>query len=300
MELKQLQYFVMSVDMGSLSRAAEALYTTQPHISKTIKALEKELNMPLLERTSTGVVITDYGKYVYDYARKILETEQKIAGLKQNTDEKQLRFSAMPSYALSQIFANYMTDKPMLNVRFQQGCLEQVLHQVSHHHVGVGFIFVSPYHKQALKNMLRHKRLEFFELKKINLKLYVGTQSPYYNYKSIGWNELKKINYVQYQEQGLSLLTHLGYLKDALTNREPLKVTSEVFSDFALFELLKNTKMGHIGCHLFYDLTIPDDIHGVELEESGLISFGYTKRINYNLNDFECDFIQKLSEQIVK
>ena len=45
MELRELQFFVVSVDAGSLSRAAQILYTTQPHVSKTIKKLERTLGI---------------------------------------------------------------------------------------------------------------------------------------------------------------------------------------------------------------------------------------------------------------
>ncbi|OYP41432.1 hypothetical protein CG709_04910, partial [Lachnotalea glycerini] len=44
MDIKHLQYFVVSVDMGSFHSAAKVLFTTQSHVSKTIKALEQELN----------------------------------------------------------------------------------------------------------------------------------------------------------------------------------------------------------------------------------------------------------------
>ena len=46
MELKWLEYFVVSVDAGSLSKAAEILYTTQPNVSKIIKELEDSLGVP--------------------------------------------------------------------------------------------------------------------------------------------------------------------------------------------------------------------------------------------------------------
>ena len=62
MDLKQLQYFVVSVESGSFKKAAEMLYTTQPHISKSIKALEMELDVQLLERKSRGVEATEAGK----------------------------------------------------------------------------------------------------------------------------------------------------------------------------------------------------------------------------------------------
>ena len=41
MDVKQLQYFVVSVDMGSFHSAAEALITTQPNVSKIVKSLEE-------------------------------------------------------------------------------------------------------------------------------------------------------------------------------------------------------------------------------------------------------------------
>ena len=53
--LKQLQYFVVSVESGSFKKAADILYTTQPHISKSIKALETELDVQILERKARGV-----------------------------------------------------------------------------------------------------------------------------------------------------------------------------------------------------------------------------------------------------
>lgn len=51
MEMKQLQYFVVSAEAGSLSKAAELLYTTQPHVSMTIQKLESSLGVPLLKRS---------------------------------------------------------------------------------------------------------------------------------------------------------------------------------------------------------------------------------------------------------
>ena len=58
MEMKQLQYFVVSAEAGSLSKAAELLYTTQPHVSMTIQKLESSLGVPLLKRSKKGVVMT--------------------------------------------------------------------------------------------------------------------------------------------------------------------------------------------------------------------------------------------------
>ena len=49
-ETKQLEYFIKCVELGSFSRAAEVLHTTQPNVSKVIKTFELELNMDLFVR----------------------------------------------------------------------------------------------------------------------------------------------------------------------------------------------------------------------------------------------------------
>ena len=64
MDLKQLQYFVVSVDSGSFKKTAELLYTSQPHVSKIIKSLETELQTELLVRKARGVEMTEAGRKV--------------------------------------------------------------------------------------------------------------------------------------------------------------------------------------------------------------------------------------------
>ena len=65
MDIKQLQYLVVSIDNGSFKKASELLYTTQPHISKTIKSLEVELGMQLLKRNARGVEATEAVSYTH-------------------------------------------------------------------------------------------------------------------------------------------------------------------------------------------------------------------------------------------
>ena len=55
MDLKQLQYFVVCAQTGSFSDAAKVLYSTQPSVSKVVKALEDALGMQLFERLPRGI-----------------------------------------------------------------------------------------------------------------------------------------------------------------------------------------------------------------------------------------------------
>jgi DNA-binding transcriptional LysR family regulator len=72
MELHQLQSFVRVAEEGSITRAAEALHVTQPAVTNHVRALERELRVPLFERTGRGVRLTAAGAALLDYARRSL------------------------------------------------------------------------------------------------------------------------------------------------------------------------------------------------------------------------------------
>jgi len=74
MELRQLKYFIAIVESGSFSRAAIRLSVGQPILSRQIKALEAEFGVDLYHRTGRGVLLTEAGKMLEQYARGILET----------------------------------------------------------------------------------------------------------------------------------------------------------------------------------------------------------------------------------
>lgn len=300
MELKQLQYFVVSVDTGSLSRAANALFTTQPHISKTIKLLEQELGFSLLERASTGVQVTEKGKKVYEYARRMLSEQQKIVLLRQQENRRLIRLSSMPNGELARLLALYMQKSSALSVRFQDGALERVLHQVSHHQVELGFIFVSDYQSQALKNMLRHKRLEFHELKRAQLVLYAGSHNPCYARDCVGWVELKKLCFVQSREEDISLFSYVGHVRDNLLDPHHMRVTAEVSGDCALLQILRHTALGNIGCRLCAHSEPLDEVRAIRIEGAGAVQFGYVKRISHTVSDEERSFLTYLRDCLAK
>ncbi len=76
MEIKQLEYFAAAVEYGSLNRAAEKLYTTQPNVSRVLNSLEKELHVTLLERSNKGIRMTQQGEELYGHAMSIFKTFQ--------------------------------------------------------------------------------------------------------------------------------------------------------------------------------------------------------------------------------
>lgn len=71
--LKQMRAFVTTVKLGTLSRAAEALYLSQPSVTLQLQALERELGVELLRRSRRRINLTDAGEALYELARPLVE-----------------------------------------------------------------------------------------------------------------------------------------------------------------------------------------------------------------------------------
>lgn len=72
MELRQLEYFLQICKSGSLTKAKEELGVTQPTLSQQIRVLEDEYNIPLFDRVSRGVEVTEAGKILLNKGNAIM------------------------------------------------------------------------------------------------------------------------------------------------------------------------------------------------------------------------------------
>lgn len=77
MNFNQLKAFYFAVKFGSYSAAAEALYITQPAITKQIQQLEATYGIKFLNRFGKKMVLTDAGENLYDFADKIFHMESQ-------------------------------------------------------------------------------------------------------------------------------------------------------------------------------------------------------------------------------
>lgn len=73
MELRQLKYFIAVTREQSISKAAEALYTTQPNLSRQMQNLEKEIGQQLFIRGTKKITLTETGQLLRKRAEEIIE-----------------------------------------------------------------------------------------------------------------------------------------------------------------------------------------------------------------------------------
>src|SRR5213079_2753032 len=77
MDLRRLEVFAKVAELGSFSRAADALSLTQPTVSEHVRALEDELGVQLLDRLGRGAAPTHAGRLLLDYARRMLALQRE-------------------------------------------------------------------------------------------------------------------------------------------------------------------------------------------------------------------------------
>lgn len=89
MELLQLKYFKTVAETGKISDAAKALFISAPALSTSISRLEKELGMPLFERTNNRILLNRQGQVFLRYVNQALSNlECAKAELQQSVMKK--------------------------------------------------------------------------------------------------------------------------------------------------------------------------------------------------------------------
>lgn len=78
MDLRQLTTLCAVIDRRSFSAAAESLGISQPAVSSQIRSLEERLGQRLLDRSGRGVRVTEAGRVVERYARRLIALEGEL------------------------------------------------------------------------------------------------------------------------------------------------------------------------------------------------------------------------------
>lgn len=78
MDLKDMRCLVAIAETKNITRAAEKLFMTQPSLSRTIRYLEEELHVKLIDHEARPITLTRAGELFYDKARRILKLEKEL------------------------------------------------------------------------------------------------------------------------------------------------------------------------------------------------------------------------------
>ncbi len=143
---RRLQVFHAVAKQLSFTKAADALFMTQPAVTFQIKQLEEQFSTRLFERGHGQISLTESGRVVFDYAERILGLSAEMeARLKDMTGQMigPLLIGAsmtIAEYLLPQVLGEFTARYPGVIPRLLVANSEAVQSQVAEHSLDVGFI----------------------------------------------------------------------------------------------------------------------------------------------------------------
>lgn len=151
MNLHLLRSFLTVVETQSYSRAAQALFVSQSAISKAVRELEHQLDLPLVERgaegkTPRGVVLTEHGRAVFEHARALFALERAASeDVRDRVELRQgrLRIGAsttVAAYWLPRTIAAFARRHPRLELELVVGNTDEISRALIDCRIDVGYV----------------------------------------------------------------------------------------------------------------------------------------------------------------
>ena len=301
MELRQLDYFLTCARCGSLTAAAEVLYTTQPHVSMVIRELEKELGTRLFTRRFKGVELTETGERVYGYALNALRNAELFRSVSQEQHEHSLRIATNNSSNMAVMltaFYNELTrGKPgaaslEMHLRFTECGIERMIDLLADHEYDLGFLFVPDTKRSALRYLIKRRQLAFTPLLDTDLVLYVGKNHPLAERSSVTAEEVAALSFIQLEDDFFTVEDLLA--GDPAFRKKTLAIRRVVMtnSDHMMIRMLERTDLCNLGSYWLKESYRQYDFRRIPV--AGLerrIAFGYLARLGAPLGDDAAAFL---------
>jgi DNA-binding transcriptional LysR family regulator len=191
MRTEQLDAFVQVARRGSMSRAAEALYVTQPTVTARLKGLEQELDAKLFVRSQRGMRLSDAGRAFLPYAERTLDTissGRRFLSELARGETGQLALGAAPAvstYVLPRILTRFRRTHPKVALAVRTGHSEEVLELVLREQVQIG-----------LGRALRHPQVEAIPLYEDELVLVVDPRHRFASEEEVSPDELSEVQLI--------------------------------------------------------------------------------------------------------
>ena len=207
---RELEIFCKVVELGSFSKAAEAVFLVQASVSERIASLEKKVGTRLLDRMGRKVIPTAAGELLHKHATLLLEMKEtaqlemeKFLGLEQG--EISMGGSTIPGeYILPALISKFNKKYPYLSVKLKISDSSDIEKRVLAGQLELGVIGSKSTHPNILSQQLWEDELV----------LAVPVDHPFARRKSVSLKELRETPFILREEGSGTLKILEVYLRD--------------------------------------------------------------------------------------
>ena len=247
MDLKQLQYFVVCAQTGSFSDAAKVLYSTQPSVSKVVKALEDALGMQLFERLPRGIRLTVQGQKVYRYACRITNEIDTLENMAAHGMTKWIRVSLNPSSWFANQFVDFYNETYEKNYHFQltTAGVRSVMDRVRDYVDDIGFVYILSQQKENFLHEISRNKLQFVPMYETDVVFYPGKETELYD-SSKSKVELKDLDGVRFIQNYQDEFFDIGSVHEESFQWKDIDISVLTNSDYIMEKMLKNSRVSNV------------------------------------------------------
>lgn len=206
MTLQQIRYVMEISRCGSISKAAQELYLTQPYLSSTLKDLENELHISIFSRSRKGITLTRDGQEFLRYAKTLLEQEERILEL-YTRHVRPLPFHlsvSMQRYPfVVKAFCKFFEKRApkQFEVRLRECSMDRVIRDVFEQKSEVGIIFLSTTTETFIRKYLAARNLEFNRVLSMSPSVFFRKDHPMASYAEIDLEDMKAYPFASFESE---------------------------------------------------------------------------------------------------
>ena len=198
MRIEQLEYLVKIAQMNNMTKAANALHISQPTLSESIKRLEKELDVELLERHHKGVELTESGKCVVNSAKNIFKEINLMNGrlekIKSELElpRKEIAIDVTPFLGNTYLFQFWKRCRERLNwdINIKLYDARKILERIYSGRSSMGLILIESGTLEEAK--AQKSNLNYQLLEKGKVKVLFSKAHPLNAYEKVSINKLSE------------------------------------------------------------------------------------------------------------
>lgn len=278
MTLQQFRYIVEIAKHNSLSKAAAALYVTQPSISKAVREIENELGITILDRTNKGVVFTKDGMDLLFYAKMLLEQSESVIYHFNKQKALDLTKVSISSQhygftidAVARLMEYFAERKYELTVR--EGKTTDVIDDVYAGRSILGILSFTDGNKSFFERYFNSKSLLFTPLASMKQHVFLRKEHPLAHFKTIALEQLENYPYLTYQQDDVLL-----HFAEEVVNVDNIRKRVYLQDRGTMNNLLSHTDGYNLGTGCIVNHYMNPNIISIPLQEGSLIQLGLVKR----------------------
>lgn len=296
MTLAQLRYAITVASASSMNEAARTLFISQPSLSTAIKELEEEVGVELFRRTNRGISLTPEGVEFLGYARQVVEQYELMEAKYVDKRQTKKRFSvSMQHYTFAvNAFVEMVKQFGMDEYEFAvyETRTSDIIEDVKNFKSEIGILYLNDFNRKVLTKLFHQSNLEFHELLRCGVYVYMWQGHPLAGREEIALEELADYPCLSF-DQGSN--NSFYFAEEVLSTYEYKRLIKA--SDRATFLNLMVGLNGYtLCCGLICEKLNGTDFCAVRLKSEETMEIGYLVRKGATISPLG----QKYLEEILK